>query len=82
MQVYLANKIWPKHEESQVRFLETLLTEKEHWLPSLTGTYVRIDNQTTNRVEGFFGALKNLLEHNIQTLANVANAMYNRAERP
>ena len=35
----------------------------------------------TNRVEGFFGTLKNLLEHNIQTLANVVRAMYNRAER-
>ena len=63
------------------KFLEKLLTQKEHWLPSLTGTYVHLDNQTTNRVEGFFGTLKNLLEHNIQTLANVVRAMYNRAER-
>ena len=63
------------------KFLETLLSEKEHWLPSLTGTYIHLDNQTTNRVEGFFGTLENLLEHNVQTLANVVKAMYVRAER-
>ena len=63
------------------RFMQSLLAEKEHWLPSITSTYIHCDNITTNRVEGFFGTLKNILEHKTQTLANVIRAIYIRAER-
>ena len=36
---------------------------------------------TSNRVEGFFGSLKNLLEHKIVTLGNLVYAIYLRGER-
>ena len=45
-----------------------LLEKQEHWLPSLTIKYMHADNNTSNRVEGFFGSLKNLTDHQILSL--------------
>lgn len=63
------------------KFLQNLLRETEHWLPSHTMLYIHCDNETTNRIEGFFGSLKNLLEHKLHTLANLVRAVYIRSER-
>lgn len=61
--------------------IQNLLETTEQWLPSIVIQYQHCDNETSNRVEGFFGSLKNLLEHKIETLANVIKAIYIRAER-
>ena len=63
------------------KLLTGLLTEREHWLPSITGQYTHCDNETSNRVEGFFGTLKKLIDHKTQTLARLVRAVYLRSER-
>lgn len=63
------------------KFLLNLLNERECWLPSIIDHYVHYDNTTTNRVEGFFGSLKNLLDHKQQSLSNIVRAIHIRAER-
>lgn len=61
--------------------LTKLLSEVEHWLPSIIINYRCLENETSNRVEGFFGSLKNLIDHNIQTLPQIIRAVYIRGER-
>lgn len=61
--------------------IQNIIDTKEYWLPSVIIKYKHCDNETSNRAEGFFGSLKNLLEHKIETLANVIRAIYIRAER-
>ena len=63
------------------KFLIKLLEEQEHWLPSYISHYVHCGNDTSNRVEGFFGSLKNLIDHKLQPLAGLMRAMYIRGER-
>ena len=63
------------------KFVVKLLSEQDHWLPSIVQTYIHCDNATTNRVEGFFGSLKNLIEHELQTFPMLVRAVYLRAER-
>ena len=63
------------------RFIGKLLEEKNHWLPSSIDRLAHCDNDTTNRVEGFFGTLKCLTEHKRGTLAELVRAVYLRAER-
>lgn len=63
------------------RFIAKLLDEKDHWLPTLINPLGHCDNDTTNRVEGFFGTLKCLTEHKRGTLADLVRAVYLRAER-
>ena len=58
-----------------------LLEEKEHWLPSITIKYMHADNDTSNRVEGFFGSLKNLIDHQVLSLPQIIRAVYLRGER-
>ena len=67
-------------DKKSSNLLKKLLNEREHWLPSYTINLQHCDNDTSNRVEGFFGSLKNLIEHKIQTLANLVRAVYIRGE--
>lgn len=51
---------------SQVNFINTLDDRIEHWLPSRIDLYNNYNNQSRNRVEGYFGMLKKQLSHTIQ----------------
>ena len=61
--------------------LNNLLCETDNWLPSKIINYTHCDNETSNRVEGFFGSLKNILEHRIVTLAELIRAICIRGDR-
>lgn len=63
------------------KFIAKLLEERDHWLPTLINPLGHCDNDTTNRVEGFFGTLKCLTDHKRGTLADLVRAVYLRAER-
>ena len=60
--------------------LRELLDCKDRWLPSITSKYLISENETTNRVEGFFGNYKNLNEHKLKPLAEVVKSLYLCAE--
>ena len=45
------------------KLLSNLLLECEYWLPSFTSQYAHCDNETSNKVEGFFGILKKIIDH-------------------
>ena len=56
--------------------ISNLLSCKHRWLPSITATYCHRENSTSNRVEGFFGKLKNFNEHRIKTLGRLVRSIY------
>ena len=58
------------------KVLENLIKEKDHWLPSIILTYTHLGNDTTNRVEGFFGSLKSLTEHRVLNLQFLLRALF------
>lgn len=56
----------PNHTKG-VSLLTNLINDIDHWLPSMINMYDHCGNDTTNRVEGFFGNLKVLTDHGILT---------------
>jgi hypothetical protein len=66
--------------QKQQRFIENLMAESNHWLPSHVNKLRHYGNVTTNRIEGFFGVLKPSLDHKINTLLHVANSIKSMAE--
>ena len=68
-------------QKKSARFLNKLLREKDHWLPSSISRYIHCSNDTSNRVEGFFGSLKTLMEHKLQPLSNLIRAVYIRGDK-
>ena len=62
-------------------FLTRLKEQKDSWLPSITNTYNHYGNNTTNRVEGFFGLLKRRIEHKKQYLSKLCDIMLSWGEK-
>ena len=69
---------YPKENGSRV--IENLLAEQDRWLHSKTHGNVNISNDTTNRVEGFFGNLKVLTDHEIGNLQQLIRDIVVRTE--
>jgi hypothetical protein len=61
-------------DSRQLNVLQLLIDQKGHWVPSKTQCLDHFGNLTTNRAEGFFGSVKTLLDHQIDSLVNVARA--------
>lgn len=74
---YISNHI----NSTVSNFLQNLLEQAPHWLPSITESYHHRDNMTSNLVEGSFGTLKNLTEHKLQTLDDLDETIFLLAER-
>ena len=77
----LMTRINPELASKNDRFLHKLVKETARWLPSETARLKHRGNDTSNRVEGFFGSLKNLIDHKRVTLATLVRAMLLRATR-
>ena len=63
------------------KFMRKLLGESDRWLPTKTAQLLHRGNDTSNRDEGFFGSLKNLLDNKRVTLSILTRALLLRAER-
>ena len=74
------NYIIENPDSQGANLLITLISEKEHWLPSIIQNYMHLKNTTSNRVEGFFGSLKTLTDHKILTFGLLVKAMYVKGE--
>lgn len=74
------NKLIENHPDTAAsRFLTTLLECQDRWFPSITKKYI-CGNRTTNCVEGFFGTLEKLTEHQILLLGKLVYAVFVKAE--
>lgn len=63
------------------KIIDGIIKETDKWLPSKIIKYTHLDNVTSNRVEGFFGSLKNLIDHKVMTMHEIAKAIFFGAER-
>lgn len=52
-----------RHED--IKYITDILSEKSTWLPRMTRNYMIFRNHFSNRVESFFGTLKNRLNRSI-----------------
>ena len=77
----LMTRINPELTSKNDRFLHNLVKETARSLPSETARPKDRGNDTSNRVEGFFGSLKNLIDHKRVTLATLARATLLRVTR-
>ena len=50
-------------------------------MPSIVLKYFHCGNDTSNHMEGYFGTLKNLIDHKLQPLGGLIRALYIRGER-
>lgn len=73
---YITNHRDDEKYAKAVNLLITLLEEVDHWLPSMINIYNHCGNDTTNRVEGFFGNLKTMTDHGILTFHLLIRAIF------
>jgi hypothetical protein len=66
--------------DKQARLIDKLLFSRDNWLPSVLKQPRMFGNETTNRVEVFFGSLKQGTNHQIQRLADIAGLVKSLAE--
>ena len=69
------------NSSKESKFMRKLMRESDRWLPTKTAQLMHRGNDTSNRVEGFFGSLKNLLDNKRVTLSILTRALLLRAER-
>ena len=62
-------------------FLNKLKLCKDHWLPSCVNKIQHRGIVNTNRVEGFFGVLKRLIEHRSQYLSHLFQLLLNNGDK-
>jgi hypothetical protein len=66
--------------DKQARLIDNLLFSRDNWLPSALKQLRMFDNEITNRVEVFFGSLKQGTNHQIAGLADIAGLVKSLAE--
>lgn len=64
-----------------VHLLSNLIKEREHWMPSEIDSVEHFYNDSTNRVEGFFGNLKDMTDHSVLTFPILIRSVFILAKR-
>ena len=67
---YLENK-----DQTHYQALVELINSVNNWFPQVTDNYQHCGNNTTNRIEGEFGVLKNRTSHEILSLVDIISTL-------
>jgi len=67
---YLENK-----DQTHYQALAELINSVNNWFPQVTDNYQHCGNNTTNRIEGEFGVLKNRTSHEILSLVDIISTL-------